>query len=146
MKHPPMTRILSHFKESARLAQDLLGDAAFLASMEKGAHVLVDALRQDAKILSCGNGGSMCDAMHFAEELSGRYRDDRPPFSALALSDLSAMTCVGNDYGFDQVFARQVQALGRPEMCCWPSAPAGIRATSWKPVARPKPQACVWCP
>ena len=109
-----MTRILSHFEESARLANDLLGNAAFLESMEKGAAVLIDALRQDAKILSCGNGGSMCDAMHFAEELSGRYRDDRPPLAALALSDASAMTCVGNDYGFDQVFARQINALGRP--------------------------------
>jgi len=109
-----MTHILSHFEESARLANDLLGDAAFLNSMEKGADVLIDALRQDGKILSCGNGGSMCDAMHFAEELSGRYRDDRPPLAAFALSDVSAMTCVGNDYGFDQVFARQVQAMGRP--------------------------------
>lgn len=114
MKNPSMTRILSHFEESARLANDLLGNAAFLESMEKGAAVLIDALRQDAKILSCGNGGSMCDAMHFAEELSGRYRDDRPPLAALALSDASAMTCVGNDYGFDQVFARQINALGRP--------------------------------
>ena len=114
MKNPSMTRILSHFEESARLANDLLGNAAFLESMEKGAAVLIDAMRQDAKILSCGNGGSMCDAMHFAEELSGRYRDDRPPLAALALSDASAMTCVGNDYGFDQVFARQINALGRP--------------------------------
>lgn len=109
-----MTRILSHFEESARLANDLLGNSAFLESMEKGAAVLIDALRQEAKILSCGNGGSMCDAMHFAEELSGRYRDDRPPLAALALSDASTMTCVGNDYGFDQVFARQINALGRP--------------------------------
>ena len=114
MKNHSMTRILSHFEESARLANELLGNAAFLESMEKGAAVLIDALRQDAKILSCGNGGSMCDAMHFAEELSGRYRDDRPPLAALALSDASAMTCVGNDYGFDQVFARQINALGRP--------------------------------
>lgn len=114
MKNPSMTRILSHFEESARLANDLLDNAAFLESMEKGAAVLIYALRQDAKILSCGNGGSMCDAMHFAEELSGRYRDDRPPLAALALSDASTMTCVGNDYGFDQVFARQINALGRP--------------------------------
>ena len=56
----------------------------------------------------------MCDATHVAEELSGRYRDDRPPLAALALSDVTAMTCVGNDYGFDQVFARQVNALGHP--------------------------------
>lgn len=56
----------------------------------------------------------MCDAMHFAEELSGRYRDDRKPFAAMSFSDPSAMTCIGNDYGFDKVFARQTQALGRP--------------------------------
>ena len=55
----------------------------------------------------------MCDAMHFAEELSGRYRDDRKPFAALSLSDPSAMTCIGNDYGFEHVFARQTQALGQ---------------------------------
>ena len=58
----------------------------------------------------------MCDAMHFAEELSGRYRDDRAPFAALSLSDASVMSCIGNDYGFDHVFARQVQALGSQEM------------------------------
>ena len=56
----------------------------------------------------------MCDAMHFAEELSGQYRDDRAPFAALSLSDASVMSCIGNDYGFDHVFARQVQALGNP--------------------------------
>jgi len=56
----------------------------------------------------------MCDAMHFAEELSGRYRDDRKPFAALSLSDPSALTCIGNDYGFEHVFARQTAALGQP--------------------------------
>ena len=56
----------------------------------------------------------MCDAMHFAEELSGRYRDDRDPMAAMSLSDASVMSCIGNDYGFDHVFARQVQALGNP--------------------------------
>ena len=107
-------KLRDHFEEGAKLADAVLRDDAFLASMERGAQLLVDALGSGHKILSCGNGGSMCDAMHFAEELSGRYRDDRPPLAALALSDVSAMTCVGNDYGFDQVFARQVQALGRP--------------------------------
>jgi len=62
--------------------------------------------------MSCGNGGSMCDAMHFAEELSGRYRDDRKPFAAMSLSDPSALTCIGNDYGYEHVFARQTSALG----------------------------------
>lgn len=107
-------RIREHFEESAQLASDVLRDEAFLAAMAKGAELLVDVLRNGHKVLSCGNGGSMCDAMHFAEELSGRYRDDRKPFAALSLSDPSALTCIGNDYGFEHVFARQTAALGQP--------------------------------
>ena len=106
-------KLRDHFEEGAKLADDVLKDEAFLAAMERGAQLLVQALGSGHKILSCGNGGSMCDAMHFAEELSGRYRDDRKPFAALSLSDPSAMTCIGNDYGFEQVFARQTQALGQ---------------------------------
>ena len=106
-------KLRDHFEEGAKLADAVLRDDAFLASMERGAQLLVEALGSGHKILSCGNGGSMCDAMHFAEELSGRYRDDRKPFAALSLSDPSAMTCIGNDYGFEQVFARQTQALGQ---------------------------------
>lgn len=107
-------RIREHFEESAQLASDVLGDEAFLAAMGKGAELLVNVLGTGHKVLSCGNGGSMCDAMHFAEELSGRYRDDRKPFAALSLSDPSALTCIGNDYGFEHVFARQTAALGQP--------------------------------
>ena len=81
-----------HFEEGAKLADTVLRDDAFLAAMERGAKLLVDALGSGHKILSCGNGGSMCDAMHFAEELSGRYRDDRKPFAALSFYDPSAMT------------------------------------------------------
>ena len=109
-----MKRIQQHFEESAQLAQQLLGDMAFLEAMQQGAELLVEALGSGHKILTCGNGGSMCDAMHMAEELSGKYREDRPPFAALAMSDASALTCIGNDYGFDQVFSRQTQALGKP--------------------------------
>jgi len=107
-------RIREHFEESAQLASDVLRDEAFLAAMGKGAELLIDVLGNGHKVLSCGNGGSMCDAMHFAEELSGRYRDDRKPFAALSLSDPSALTCIGNDYGFEHVFARQTAALGQP--------------------------------
>ena len=71
------------------------------------------SLRGGGRILTCGNGGSMCDAMHFAEELSGRFRADRPALSAQAMSDASHLTCVGNDYGFEQVFARGVEAWAR---------------------------------
>lgn len=112
--HDPMKRIQQHFEESAQLAQQLLGDKAFLEATQQGAELLVEALGSGHKILTCGNGGSMCDAMHMAEELSGKYREDRIPFAALALSDASALTCIGNDYGFDQVFSRQTQALGKP--------------------------------
>ena len=107
-------RIREHFEESAQLASEVLQDEAFLTAMGKGAELLVDVLGSGNKVMSCGNGGSMCDAMHFAEELSGRYRDDRKPFAALSLSDPSALTCIGNDYGFEHVFARQTAALGQP--------------------------------
>jgi D-sedoheptulose 7-phosphate isomerase len=63
--------------------------------------------------MSCGNGGSHCDAMHFAEELSGKFREGRPAIAAMALSEVSHITCVGNDYGFDFIFSRAVEALGR---------------------------------
>ena len=106
-------RIRDHFEESARLAQDVLLDESFLEAMSRGATLLVDALRSGHKVISCGNGGSMCDAMHFAEELSGRYRNDRKPFAAMSLSDPSALTCIGNDYGYEHVFARQIAALGK---------------------------------
>ena len=107
-------KLRDHFEESARLAQDILQDASFFEAMSRGADLLTGCLKGGHKIMSCGNGGSMCDAMHFAEELSGRYRDDRDPIAAMSLSDASVMSCIGNDYGFDRVFARQIEALGNP--------------------------------
>jgi D-sedoheptulose 7-phosphate isomerase len=74
---------------------------------------LVACLMAGGRILTCGNGGSMCDAMHFAEELSGRFRNDRRALSAQAISDPAHLTCVANDWGYDQVFARGVEAWGR---------------------------------
>lgn len=106
--------IRSHLEEAAQLLERVLGDAAFLESVGAAGQVLVETLEQGGKALSCGNGGSMCDAMHFAEELSGRYREDRKALAALCCSDPSHLTCVGNDFGFDQVFARYVEAIGRP--------------------------------
>jgi D-sedoheptulose 7-phosphate isomerase len=74
---------------------------------------LFDCLEQGGRILSCGNGGSMCDAMHFAEELAGRFRRDRPALPAQAISDPALLSCIGNDWGFERVFARGVEAWGR---------------------------------
>lgn len=75
--------------------------------------LLIEAYQRGATVFSCGNGGSHCDAMHFAEEMTGRYRKDRRPLGALALGDPSHVTCVSNDYGFKYIFSRQVEALGR---------------------------------
>jgi D-sedoheptulose 7-phosphate isomerase len=75
--------------------------------------MLLKMFQGGGTVFSCGNGGSHCDAMHFAEEWTGRYRKDRKPLGALALGDASHMSCVGNDYGFEHVFSRQIQGLGR---------------------------------
>ena len=75
--------------------------------------VVAAAVEGDGKVMSCGNGGSLCDAMHFAEEMTGRYRSNRRPYAALAISDASHMACVGNDYGYEEVFSRYVEAHGR---------------------------------
>jgi D-sedoheptulose 7-phosphate isomerase len=75
--------------------------------------MVLKAFQADQNVFICGNGGSHCDAMHFAEEWTGRYRKDRKSVGALALGDAAHVTCVGNDYGFDQIFARQISGLGR---------------------------------
>ena len=97
----------------AALGTLMANESALQAVADAGA-LLASALKAGNKVYSCGNGGSMCDAMHFAEELSGRYRDDRPGYAAIAISDPSHMSCVGNDYGYDRVFARFMEAHGRP--------------------------------
>ncbi|MCU0436991.1 MAG: D-sedoheptulose 7-phosphate isomerase [Raineya sp.] len=74
---------------------------------------MIEAIQNNHKILACGNGGSHCDAMHFAEELSGKYRNDRKALPAISISDSGHITCVGNDYGFDHIYARFVEAIGQ---------------------------------
>jgi D-sedoheptulose 7-phosphate isomerase len=110
-------RLDEHFSEAARLLDTVRNDAAFMDAVEAAGIAMCQAIAQGGKIISCGNGGSMSDAMHFAEELSGRYRGERPGLPAISCSDPSHITCVGNDYGFDQVFARFVQALGQSGDC-----------------------------
>ena len=108
-------RLNEHFSEAARLLDVVRNDAAFMDAVQAAGVLMSESIAAGGKIIACGNGGSMSDAMHFAEELSGRYRDNRPALPAIACSDPSHITCVGNDYGFDQIFARFVQALGRSE-------------------------------
>jgi D-sedoheptulose 7-phosphate isomerase len=104
--------ILHSFREAQDCLASFMSNAENLLLVEEIATQVAAAFRGGHKILAAGNGGSMCDAMHFAEEWSGRYRSDRAPMPALALSDPSHLSCVGNDYGFSEVFARQVSALG----------------------------------
>lgn len=106
-------RIRSHFAEASNLLQQVMGDARFLEAIQDAGTLMVTSLKKGGKLISCGNGGSMCDAMHFAEELTGKFRDDRAPIAAVSISDPSHLTCVGNDHGFEQVFARYVQAHGK---------------------------------
>ena len=106
-------RIKLHFEEARQLLEKVLADEAFLTSIERAGEAMRDSLNQGGKIISCGNGGSMCDAMHFAEELTGRFRDDRAPLPAIAISDPSHLSCVANDYGYEHVFSRFIEGVGK---------------------------------
>jgi len=98
----------------ARSALDaLLANEPMLKAIDAAGGLLAQTFAAGGKAYSCGNGGSMCDAMHFAEELTGRFREDRPGYAAVAISDPGHLTCVANDYGYEQVFARYLRAHGR---------------------------------
>lgn len=106
-------RIKQHFTEAASVLEVFLSDDRNIEKIASAGNIMVQAIRSGKKIISCGNGGSLCDAMHFAEELSGRYREDRPGLPAISISDPSHLSCVGNDYGYHSVFSRYIEALGR---------------------------------
>jgi len=108
-----MNSIKQHFEEAHAVLSAFLNDEHNFSQIEKAGRLMSDAVKRGNKIISCGNGGSMCDAMHFAEELSGRYRDNRNAMPAISISDPSHISCVGNDYGFDFIFSRFIEGLGR---------------------------------
>ena len=109
----PMNKLITQsLQESQQVLADFLANPAKIESIEKAADVLVNALKKGNKILSCGNGVSNCDAMHFAEELSGRYRENRPALAAMAISDPSHISCVSNDFGYNYIFSRFIEGLG----------------------------------
>jgi D-sedoheptulose 7-phosphate isomerase len=105
---------LASLREAQRVLAAMLDDAATLRKIDAAALTLAHAFKGGGKALIVGNGGSCCDAGHFAEELTGRFRKDRPPLPAIACNDAGHLTCVANDYGFEHVFARWIQALARP--------------------------------
>lgn len=104
-------------QEAQRALANLLQNKPAMQDIAKAAETVIQSFEQKGRVFSCGNGGSMCDAMHFAEELTGRYRMDRPALPASAISDASHMSCVGNDLGYEQVFSRYIEAHGRSADC-----------------------------
>ncbi|HSJ02787.1 MAG: SIS domain-containing protein [Verrucomicrobium sp.] len=109
--------IQSSLREAHVALTNLLANDEALANIERAADLLIAAFETRNRVYSCGNGGSMCDAMHFAEELSGRYRGDRAALGATAISDAGHLTCVGNDMGYERVFSRYIEAHGREGDC-----------------------------
>jgi D-sedoheptulose 7-phosphate isomerase len=103
--------------EAHQVLGRLIENEATLGNVEKAARLIIASLEAKGHVYSCGNGGSMCDAMHFAEEMTGRYRLNRAPLAALSISDASHMSCVGNDYGYDEIFSRFVDAHARAGDC-----------------------------
>lgn len=105
-------QIADHFLEAAEILAKFNTIENF-NKIQTAGNVIVSSLKTGGKIISCGNGGSMCDAMHFAEELTGRYRDDRKALPAISISDPSHLSCVSNDYGYAFVFSRFIEAFGK---------------------------------
>lgn len=98
--------------EAAQTLDAFLSNDRHIQSIENAAKIIATTFHAGGKVLSCGNGGSHCDSMHFAEELTGRYREYRPGYPAIAISDPSYLSCVGNDFGYEQIFSRYVEAVG----------------------------------
>lgn len=105
--------VLAALNDARDALDALISNEKTIEAVVAAAGLMADAAEGDGKVMSCGNGGSLCDAMHFAEEMTGRYRSNRRPYAALAISDASHMACVGNDYGYEEVFSRYVEAHGR---------------------------------
>ncbi|WP_418886822.1 D-sedoheptulose 7-phosphate isomerase [Gilliamella apicola] len=104
--------IRNELTQAIDVLTNFVSDDRNLEAIQQAAILVADSFKQGGKVLSCGNGGSHCDAMHFAEELTGRFRDNRPSYPAIAISDVSHISCVGNDYGFDYIFSRYVEGVG----------------------------------
>ncbi len=107
--------ILKNLNESLAVLNAFIADKKNIDAIEKAGDIMVKALQNKGKIISCGNGGSMADAIHFAEELTGRFRKNRKSLAAIAISDPAHITCVANDYGFDSIFSRFVAGVGQSQ-------------------------------
>lgn len=104
--------IIQELQQAASVLERVMASPELLSKVEQAAQMMSASVKQGGKIISCGNGGSHCDAMHFAEELTGKYREPRHAIPAICVSDPSHISCVGNDYGYEHIFSRYLEALG----------------------------------
>ena len=107
------SEIKEQLLEASDVLTNFLNNENNLKAIQTAAELIAESLKNDGKVISAGNGGSHCDAMHFAEELTGRYRENRPAYGAIAISDPSHLSCVSNDYGYEYVFSRYLEGVGR---------------------------------
>lgn len=105
-------QITDHFLEAASVLEKFIADKSNFERIQEAGDEIIKRLKTGGKVISCGNGGSMSDAMHFAEEMTGRFRENRGPLAAIAISDPSHLSCISNDYGYDFVFSRFVDSIG----------------------------------
>ncbi len=110
---PPESTAAAAAAAARAALESLIADRTVADRIDRIAALLAERFAAGRKVLICGNGGSACDAMHFAEELTGRFKDDRPPLPAIACADPGHITCTANDYGFEHIFSRWVEALGK---------------------------------
>jgi D-sedoheptulose 7-phosphate isomerase len=108
-----MSFIDTALKEAQQTLENTMADELFSSSLQKAIDVLIKTFQNDGRVMSCGNGGSLCDSMHFAEELTGRYRKNRKPLGATAIMDPSHISCVANDFGYEYIFSRFVEGWAR---------------------------------
>lgn len=106
-------QIASHFLEAQKVLNEFIENPSNFENIKKAGDLMINSIENEGKVISCGNGGSMSDAMHFAEEMTGRFRENRGPIPAVAISDPAHITCISNDYGYEFIFSRFVESIGR---------------------------------
>ena len=110
-----MNTIKKELIEAKNLLEKFINSKVTLKNVKDASNLMSKAIKKGGKIISCGNGGSMCDAMHFAEELTGKFREERKSLPAIAISDPAHISCVANDYGFDYIFSKYIEGIGKKE-------------------------------
>lgn len=123
--------ILKELNQAKEVLNRFLSDELSIQKMEDAAQILIKSIKRGGKIISCGNGGSMADAIHFAEELTGKFRDNRSPIPAIAISDPGYISCVANDYGYEHVFSRFITAFGKGDDVLFAISTSGNSENVW---------------